>query len=254
MLIEQTNEKLAQMKLFGMMEGLKTRLGRADHSELGFTDFFGLVVDDEWMARENRKLANRFKVAKFKEQSACIENLEYSAARGLKKEQTIELAQNRWITANQSILITGQAGAGKSYLAQALGNHACRQGVTVQYIRIPKLMFAFVQARADGTYGNLLAKLAKVKLLILDDFGLSPMTDLEKQDLVEVAEDRYGAGSTIVTSQLPVNTWHEYLGAGRIADALLERWIHNGHRFELKSRESKRKETSGLNDRGQSDK
>jgi len=254
MLLEQTNEKLAQMKLFGMMESLKTRLGRADHSDLGFTELFGLVVDDEWMARENRKLASRFKTAKFKEQNACIENLEYSAARGLKKDQTVELAQNRWITAHQNILITGQAGAGKSYLAQALGNHACRQGVTVQYIRIPKLMFAFVQARADGTYGNLLARLAKVQLLILDDFALSPLTDTEKQDLVEVAEDRYGVGSTIVTSQLPVNTWHEYLGGGRIADALLERWIHNGHRFELKSRESKRKDPAGLLDCGQSGK
>jgi DNA replication protein DnaC len=254
MLLAQTNEKLAQMNLFGMQESLKTRLGRTDHSEMGFTELFGLVVDDEWMSRENKKLAKRFKTAKFKEQNACIENLEYSASRGLKKDQTAELAQNRWITAHQNIFVTGQAGAGKSYLAQALGNHACRQGITVQYIRIPKLMFAFVQARADGSYGNLLARLARINLLILDDFGLSPLTDIEKQDLVEVAEDRYGVGSTIVTSQLPVNTWHEYLGAGRIADALLERWIHNAHRFDLKSRDSRRRDPAGLLDCGQSGK
>lgn len=254
MLLEQTNEKLAQMKLFGMLESVKTRLSRPDHAELGFTELFGLIVDDEWLRRENSRFRRRLKVAKFKAQGACIENLEYSSSRGMKKDVVLELAQNRWITAHQNVLITGASGAGKSHLAQALGNNACRQGYTVQYIRIPKLMFAFVQARAEGTYGRLLAKLTKIQVLILDDFALSPLTDTEKQDLIEIAEDRYGVGSTIITSQLPVNTWHEYLGGGRIADALLDRWIHNAHRFELKSRESKRKEFSGLPHCGHPDK
>lgn len=254
MLPEQTNEKLAQMKLFGMLQAVKDRLSRADHASLSFTELFGLIVDDEWMQRENRKMGSRLKVARFKEQNACIENIEYGVARGLKKAQVLELAQNRYLTAHQNVLITGQSGTGKSYLAQAFGNHACRQGFTVQYIRVPKLMFAFVQARAEGSYGNLLKRLAKISCLILDDFGLAPLTDGEKQDLVEVAEDRYGAGSTIVTSQLPVNAWHEYLGSGRTADALLDRWVHNAHRFELKSRESLRKDRAGLIESGQADK
>ena len=254
MLSEQTNEKLSKMKLYGMLTSLKERLGRADHSELSHTDLLALIVDDEWLYRENNKLGSRLKVAKFKEQNACIENIKYSSTRGLKKTQVLELAQNRFITAHQNILITGPSGAGKSYFAQALGNHACRQGFSVQYIRIPKLMFSFVQARAEGTYGNLLKRLAKTDVIILDDFGLAQLSETEKQDLVEVAEDRYNVGSTILTSQLSVSAWHEYLGGGRLADALLDRWIHNAHRFELKSPESMRKDEVNLTERGHSDK
>jgi len=254
MLVEQTNEKLAQMKLFGMLNSVKDRLSRPDHQSLSSSELLSLVVDDEWLYRENKKMSSRLKGAKFKEQTACIENLEYDASRGMKKAEVLELAQNRWIEAHQNILITGPSGAGKSYLAQALGNHACRHGVRVQYIRIPKLMFAFVQARADGSYGTLMKRLSKTEVLIIDDFGLAPLSEQEKQDMVEVAEERYAIGSTILTSQLPVNAWHEYLGAGRIADALLDRWIHNAHRFELKSRESLRKEKRGLTDCGHSEK
>jgi len=242
MLLEQTNEKLSQMKLFGMLTSVKERLARADHSDLSFTDLFGLIVDDEWLHRENSKLSSRLSMAKFKEKTACIENIKYPAGRGLKKSQVLELAQNRWIKAHQNILITGQSGAGKSYFAQAMGNHACKQGHTVQYIRIPKLIFMLMQSRADGTYGRLLKRLSKVQVLLLDDFGLAPLSEIEKQDLVEIAEDRYGVGSTVVTSQLPISAWHEYLGAGRLADALLDRWIHNTHRFDLKTPDSLRKE------------
>ena len=254
MLLEQTNEKLSQMKLFGMLASLKDRLSRPDHQNLSVSELMGLIVDDEWLFRENRKMETRLKVARFKQQNSCIENIEYNASRGLKKSQVLELGQNRWLKAHQNILITGPSGAGKSYLAQALGNNCCRQGFSVQYIRVPKLMFSFVRARADGSYGNLLKQLSKIQCLILDDFGLAPLTEIEKQDLVEVAEERYGIGSTILTSQLQVNEWHEYLGTGRMADALLDRWIHNAHRFELKSRESMRKETSSLTHPGQSDK
>lgn len=241
MLLEQTNEKLAKMKLFGMLNSVKDRLSRPDHQSLSASELLSFVVDDEWLYRENKKMSSRLREAKFKEQTACIENLDYGAGRGLKKNEVLELAQHRWIAAHQNILVTGPSGAGKSYFAQALGNHACRHGVRVQYIRAPKLLFAFVAARADGTYGNLMKRIAKQQVLIIDDFGLAPLTEQEKQDLVEVAEERYASGSTVITSQLPVNAWHEYLGAGRIADALLDRWIHNAHRFELKSPESLRK-------------
>jgi DNA replication protein DnaC len=254
MLVEQTNEKLAQMKLFGMLNSVKDRLSRPDHQSLSFSELLSLVVDDEWLYRENKRMSSRLKGAKFKEQTACIENLKYSSSRGLKKSQVLELAQMRFITAHQNVLITGPSGAGKSYFAQAIGNHACRQGLRVQYIRVPKLMFAFVQARAEGTYGTLMKRIAKTDLLIIDDFGLAPLSEQEKQDFVEVAEERYSTGSTIITSQLSVSTWHEYLGGGRIADALLDRWIHNAHRFNLESPESLRKEKPGLTECGHSEK
>ncbi len=246
MLIEQTYDKLSQMKLFGMLGAVKERLSSPSHQDLSFTELLGLIVDDEWLYRENRKLTTRLKGAKFKERDACLEGIDYRASRGIKKNQVLELAQNRWITARQNILITGPAGSGKSYLAQAFGNNACRQGNTTYYVRVPKLMYAFIQARADGSYGSFLKKLAKYKVLILDDFGLSPLSETEKQDLLELAEDRYGTGSTVVTSQLPVKAWHEYLGGGRIADAFLERIVHNAHRINLNAQESMRKEKAGL--------
>ncbi len=155
----------------------------------------------------------------------------------------LELAQNRWITAHQSVLITGPSGSGKSYLAQAFGLNACRSGFTVQYVRLPTLLAQFVQARAHGTYDRLLKRLSKTSLVVIDDFGLAVLTEAEKQDLLEAIEERYGVGATLVTSQLPIGDWHEYLGGGRLADAILDRLVHNAHRIELASKESMRKNT-----------
>lgn len=241
MLLEQTHEKMITMKLYGMAGSLNERLERADHQSLSKEEFLGLLVDDEWLYRENRKLATRLRVAKFKEREAAIENIDYRTPRGLRKTQVLELAQNRWITAHQSILITGPSGAGKSYLAQALGLNACRNGFTVQYLRLPTLLAQFVQARAQGTYERLLKRLAKLSLLIIDDFGLAALNEPERQDLLEAIEERYGTGATLVTSQLPIGDWHEYLGGGRLADAILDRLVHNAHRIELSSKESMRK-------------
>lgn len=253
MLTEPTHDKLIAMKLYGMANALKERLARIDHQGLTQAEFIGLLVDDEWLYREQRKLTARLKVAKFKERNAAIENIDYRTPRGLKKTQLLELAQNRWLGAHQNVLITGPSGAGKSYLAQALGQHACRHGHTVQYLRLPALLSSFVQARALGTYDRLTRRLAKLDLLILDDFGLATLTESEKQDLLEALEERYGSGATLVTSQLPVGDWHEYLGAGRLADAILDRLVHNAHRIELSSRESMRKPRPTLNHGGQSD-
>ncbi len=241
MLFEQTHEKMIAMKLYGMAGSLTERLERADHQSLSKEEFLGLLVDDEWLYRENRKLATRLRVAKFKERDAAIENIDYRTPRGLRKTQVLELAQNRWISAHQSILITGPSGAGKSYLAQALGLNACRNGFTVQYLRLPTLLAQFVQARAQGTYDRLLKRLAKLALLIIDDFGLATLNEPERQDLLEAIEERYGIGATLVTSQLPIGDWHEYLGGGRLADAILDRLVHNVHRIELSSKESMRK-------------
>jgi len=241
MLLEQTHEKMIAMKLYGMAGALKERLERVDHQSLSKEEFLGLLVDDEWLYREHRKLATRLRVAKFKQREAAIENIDYRTPRGLHKTQVLELAQNRWITAHQSILITGPSGAGKSYLAQALGLNACRNGFTVQYLRLPTLLAQFVQARAQGTYDRLLKRLAKLALLIMDDFGLAALNESERQDLLEAIEERYGTGATLVTSQLPIGEWHEYLGGGRLADAILDRLVHNAHRIELSSKESMRK-------------
>jgi DNA replication protein DnaC len=254
MLLEQTYAKLVEMKLYGMANAIKERLERVDHQSLSKEEFVGFLVDDEWLYRENRKLTARLKVAKFKEREAAIENIDYRSPRGLRKTQVLELAQNRWITAHQSVLVTGASGAGKSYLAQAFGLNACRNGFTVQYVRLPTLLAQFVQARAQGTYDRLLRRLAKTALLVIDDFGLAVLSEVEKQDLLEAIEERYGVGATLVTSQLPIGDWHEYLGGGRLADAILDRLVHNAHRIELVSKESMRKERAALKHGGHSDK
>lgn len=243
MLLEQTYDKLISMKLHGMAGSVKQRLERADHQSLSKEEFLGLLVDDEWLYRENRKLTTRLKTAKFKQPQASIENIDYRTPRGLHKTQVLELAQNRWIGAHQSVLITGPSGAGKSYLAQAFGLNACRNGFTVQYLRLPTLLAQFVQARAQGTYDRLLKRLSKLSVIIIDDFGLAALDEPERQDLLEAIEERYGTGATLVTSQLPIGDWHEYLGGGRLADAILDRLVHNAHRIELSSKESMRKTT-----------
>jgi len=252
MLLEQTLDKLNAMKLFALAKSLKERLERQDHQSLSKAEFVGLLVDDEWLYRENRKLSARLRGAQFKDRAASVEGINYKTARGLRKDQLLELAQNRWINAHQSVLITGPSGSGKSFVAQALGQHACRNGFTVQYLRLTTLLNHFVQARAEGTYDRLLKRLAKLSVLIVDDFGLGSMTDREKQDLLEAIEERYGTGATVVTAQLPVSDWHEYLGGGRVADAILDRLVHNAHRIELCSEESMRKEYSAVNHGGQS--
>lgn len=252
MLLEQTYDKLIAMKMFGMAAAIKDRLERRDHQDLSKAEFFGLLVDDEWLYRENRKLTARLKVAKFKERAAAIESIDYATQRGLRKDQILELAQNRWIDAHQSILIIGPSGSGKSFLAQAFGNHACRSGFSAHYVRLPTLLNQFVQARAQGIYDRLLKRLAKLSVLIIDDIGLASLTDQQKQDLLEALEERYGVGATVVTSQLPVGEWHEYLGSGRVADAILDRLIHNAHRIDVASVDSMRKKRSRLIDAGQS--
>jgi DNA replication protein DnaC len=250
MLLQQTLDKLNAMKLFALAKSLKERLERQDHQSLSKAEFVGLLIDDEWLYRENRKLATRLKVAKFKDRAAAIEAINYRTARGLRKDQLLELAQNRWIGAHQAVLITGPSGSGKSFVAQALGQHACRSGFTAQYLRLPTLLNHFVQARAEGTYDRLLKRLTKTSVLVIDDFGLGSLSDREKQDLLEALEERYGSGATVVTAQLPVSDWHEYLGAGRVADAILDRLVHNAHRIELHSQESMRKEYAALNHDG----
>jgi len=233
MLLEQTVDKLNEMKLFGMAASLKNRLVRPDHKDLSPTELFGLIVDDEWINRHNRKTQSRINAARFKETTACIENIDYRKNRGIRKSVILEFAQNRWIDGHHNLAITGPTGVGKSYIAQALGHQACMSGYSVFYIRLPKLQLALIQARASGTYAKYLERLAKSQLLVLDDLGISALDDNDKRDLLEIIEDRYGIGSTVITSQLPVESWHDYLGGSIVADAILDRLIRNAHRVEL---------------------
>jgi DNA replication protein DnaC len=240
MLVEQTVEKMQEMKMSKMAESLKERLGREDHREMDKSEFIGLLVDDEYQDRQNKRLSARLKQAKFKQSSACVENIDYQHKRGLKKKDILELSQNHWIKKKQNIIFTGPSGVGKSYLAQALGNNACRNGHRVLYARATKLLMELVTSRADGSYGNKIKRISKYDVLIIDDFGLNPLDELQKQDLFEIIEDRHGVGSTIITAQLPAEYWHEYLGGGMLGDGICDRLLHNCHKLSL-SGESYRK-------------
>jgi DNA replication protein DnaC len=250
MLTEQTLEKLRSMKLFAMAKSLDERLKRADHQDLSVQELIGLVVDDEYIARENARLASRLKGAKFKEKAACMEDIDYKSSRGLKKSVMLDLAQLKWIEKKQNISFTGPTGVGKSYLAQALGHQACRQGYRVIYVRLPKLLTALVQSRADGSYANLLKRLERAQVLIIDDLGVCELKENERRDFLEIIEDRYSVGSTVITTQLPIKDWHTYFGSGRAADSLCDRLVNNCHRIELlPNAESQRKLRSTLTDK-----
>jgi DNA replication protein DnaC len=233
MLVEQTMDKLISMKMFKMAESLKERLSRTDHRSLSHSDFIGFLIDDEYQDRQNKKMASRLRGAKFKQASACVEDVDYQHKRGLKKKDVLELCQNDWIKNHQNISFTGPTGVGKSFLAQALGNNACRHGFSVLYTRVSKLLLTLITAKADGTYMNRMKNISKVSVLILDDFGLSPIEDQHKQDLFEIIEDRHGTGSTIITAQLPTENWHEYLGGGMLGDGICDRLLHNCHKLKL---------------------
>lgn len=247
MILEQTLEKLRAMKMSAMARALEERIARPDHQDLGVADLIGLIVDDEYLHREQARLASRLSGAKFKERQACMEAIDYKIARGLTKQTMLELGQLRFVEKKQNIALTGPAGAGKSYLAQALGHQACRHGYRVIYVRFPKLLTAVTQARADGSYAGLLKRFEKANVLILDDLGVSELRENERRDLLEIIEDRYGVGSTIITSQLPIKDWHGYFGGARAADSICDRLVHNCHRIELKKdAESQRKALGGL--------
>lgn len=247
MILEQTLEKLRVLKLGEMARSLSERLSKPDHQGLGIADFVGLIVDDEYLSREQLKMKARLSGAKFKERQASMEAIDYKTARGFSKQTMLELGQLRWVEKKQNIAFTGPAGAGKSFLAQSLGHQACRQGYRVLYLRLPKLLTAVVQARADGSYANLLKRFERANVLILDDLGVSELRENERRDLLEIFEDRYGVGSTIITSQLSIKDWHAYFGAGRAADSICDRLVHNCHRVELKKdTDSQRKTNGGL--------
>jgi len=218
--------------LHGMAKALKQWLEQPRDKSLTPEDLVGLLVDAEQVHRDNRKLQQRLKNAKLRQQ-ACVEDIDYAHARGLSKAVEMDLASSRWAQRHQNILLTGPTGVGKSYLACALGQKACRDGYSVVYRRASRLFDELAQARADGTYPHLLRRLAKAQVLILDDFGLEPLAAPQRKELLEVLDDRYQLGSTIVASQLEPKDWHAVIGDATLADAICDRLVHNAHRLML---------------------
>lgn len=241
----QTIQTLRQLRLTGMAEALEQQHEQpATHDELGFDERLALLVDREATYRTNNKVARLLKAAKLKLQ-AQPEDIDYGHPRGLNKSQFADLLSSRWIHQHHNVLITGPTGCGKTYLGCVLATQACRHGLSVRYFRASRLLDQLQIAHGDGRFAKLITQLAKTDLLVLDDWGLQKMTLGQRNDLLEIMEDRHGAKSTLVTSQLPVTQWHKTIGDATLADAILDRLIHNSHRVKLEG-ESIRKTMSDL--------
>jgi DNA replication protein DnaC len=241
MLTAPTMEHLQALKLDAMAAAWTAQQQQADLAALAFDDRFALLVEAEWTTRENRRLVRALQDAKLKLSQACIEAIDYPARRELDKAVIRQLATCRWVTEHHNVILVGATGVGKSFIACALAHQACRKGFRAGYRRASRLYHELTLARADGTYIRLLAKLARLDVLLIDDWGLAPVQDQERRDLLEILEDRYGSRSTIITSQLPPAQWHDYLADATLADAICDRLLHNAHRLVLKG-PSRRKE------------
>jgi DNA replication protein DnaC len=229
------------MRLNGMAKSFQERRIKPDHQDLSHEEFIALLVDDEYQHRQNNRQLRLLRMARLKFSSAALENIDYQQNRGITKSKIIGLQNNEWLKKHQNILISGATGVGKSYLACAFGQWACRHGYTVHYSRWPRMLGDILAARGDGTYLKYLQKLAKVDLLIIDDFGLNSLSDTDQKDLMEIIEDRYMAGSTIIASQLPIKDWHTFIGDPTIADAVCDRLFHVANKFEMKGGSMRKK-------------
>jgi DNA replication protein DnaC len=242
MLNHPTHERLIELGLTGMAKAFEEQRRSPDLEALPFEDRIGLLVDREVVERDTRRLTTRLKLAALR-QNACVEDVDLRTPRGIDRAVFAKLVSGDWIDRYENLLITGATGLGKSWLACALGHKACRDNRSVIYHRVPRLFEALALARGDGRYARFLKSLARAQLLILDDWGLSVLTAAERRDLLEILDDRHGRASTVITSQVPVDTWHEVIGDPTLADAILDRLVHNAHRLQLTG-ESMRKRSA----------
>lgn len=234
-------DKLHQMHLTGMARALASQTQSAEIGQLSFDERFGIIVDSELAERESRQNAARLKRAKLK-QAATPEDVDYRHPRGLDRALFTRLMTGRWVTEHQNILICGPTGIGKTYLACALANQACRQGRSALYVRLTRLLPTLAIGRGDGSYAKSLAKLANTNVLVIDDWALAPLTDESRRDLLEIFDDRHGTRSTIITSQLQVKHWHASIGDPTLADAILDRLVHQAHTLDLDGESLRKKE------------
>jgi DNA replication protein DnaC len=240
LLIHPTLEQLRQLGLAGMARAFEELADNARGAELDHAEWLGLLLDRELADRQDRRLRARLRYARLRH-NAAVEDVDYRTARGLDRALFQKLAQGNWIKEQQNLIIVGPSGVGKSWLACALGHRACRDNLSVLYQRIPRLFSDLALARGDGRYARLMRALGGVKLLILDDWGLEPLTAEQRHDMLEIVEDRYGRGATLVTSQIPVDRWHDLIGDPTLADAILDRVVHNAHRIQLRGESMRRK-------------
>lgn len=240
MLIEETIQKMLDLRMPTMAQATRELLASAPSNQLSFEDKLGLLVDREWTDRDNRRVARRIKEARLF-RGASLEDVECDAARGVEKSLIKQLGSCQWAKAKQNVLITGATGTGKSYLGAALADTACRHGMRALFVRVPRLVEDLAVARVSGAYSSTLAKLARFEVLVLDDFLLAPMKDTERRDLLEVLEDRYERASTVITSQVPTKTWHGALNDPTIADAICDRLVHNAHVIDLRGPSMRKK-------------
>jgi len=232
--------------LSGMATAYRELAEQSQSQELNRDEWLGLMLDREIAVRGDRRLTNRLAIAKLRFPDACIENIDFTASRGLDRRQVLSLAQGAWLKAHEHLIITGQTGTGKTWLACAIGRQAARLDYSVLYVRMPRLFEDMALARLDGRFPRLVDKLARVQLLILDDWGTHALTDQQRLDLLEIFEERYRRKSTLITAQLPVAQWHDMIGEPTIADAILDRVVHNAHRFSLEGDSMRKQKTKPL--------
>lgn len=248
--MHQTIEKLSEMKLHTMAKAFQEQLEQPSVSGLSFEDRIAMLVDREWTSREERKLTKRLKTARLRT-PATVEDIDYQHPRGLDKSVIRSLAACQWIRSHQNVIITGPTGIGKSYFAEAFVNKACREGLPAACYRSTALFGEMEIARADGSYFKLLGRLSKFELIAIDDWAVEPLTEEERRHFLELMEDRHGHKATLITSQYPLSKWHDCIGEPTIADAILDRIVHNAHKIALKG-ESMRKTRSSLTHRERS--
>jgi DNA replication protein DnaC len=248
--IDETIQKLIDLKLHTLAKGFREMLEMPPDKHLTFEDKLGMLVDREWADRDNRRISRRVKEARLSVRAAPEEVI-CDPARGLERALLRELSTGQWVRSHHNLIIVGPTGVGKSFLANALAQSAIRQGFRALFVRVPRLLEQLAIARASADYSASLERIAKIDVLILDDFLLAPMTDVERRDLLEVLEDRYGKTSTVLTSQLPTKTWHEALGEPTIADAICDRLVHNAHVLALRGKSVRFQK--GLNAQPQTD-